>query len=536
MEGGRPSLDADVAPRRQTRCGSDETKSAPLRVKEPKGVPAETGLGDMGTMGLSLQQTPEPASSDLWSAVRDRLRLEVGQGIFDSWIAPLSLAGVENGHVRLSAPSRLVRDYVASHYATRLERAFATATAAFASLDILAPLTDTRAGLSQKVGTAPIAPRPNAGGAGGGTGGGTSPGAGKVPGVSLQGLWDRQPDPGQSFASFVVGPANEFAFKAAQRFAENGETEMGLLFIHGGFGYGKTHLLNAIALEARCTRGARVLFLRAEDFMRRFLAALRNQETLAFKEELRGADILLIDDLQHICGRTATISEFLHTVNAFTDLKRKVVIAADRPPSGLEGLSDDIRSRLQGAIAIALEKPDAAMRLAILKTRAASLERKLPRATLSDAVLEQVANEVDASPRELLGVLMKLATYADLTGKPVTAEVAEEAIGNRAAAGDHRVTIDEIQKKTAEYYKLDLRELHSARRARRVARPRQVAMFLARELTSRSLPDIGRRFGGRDHTTVLHACRRIEELCKTDPVFQQEVDFLRKVLGRQQRG
>jgi chromosomal replication initiator protein len=163
------------------------------------------------------------------------------------------------------------------------------------------------------------------------------------------------------------------------------------------------------------------------------------------------------------------------------------------------------------------------------------MERKRPRAALPEPVLEQVAKELDVSPRELLGVLMKLATYADLTGKPVTAEVAEEAIGSRTVAADRRVTIEEIQKKTAEFYKLDLRELHSARRARRVARPRQVAMYLARELTSRSLPDIGRRFGGRDHTTVLHACRRIEALCKTDPVFQQEVDFLRKVLGRPPR-
>jgi chromosomal replication initiator protein len=229
------------------------------------------------------------------------------------------------------------------------------------------------------------------------------------------------------------------------------------------------------------------------------------------------------------------MNEFLHTVNAFTDLKRKVVIAADRQPGTLEGLSDDIRSRLQGAVVIALEKPDAATRLAILKARAAELERKRPRAALPEAVLEQIAKELDASPRELLGVLMKLSTYADLTGKPVTPDVAEEAIGARGATGDRRVTIEEIQKKTAEFYKLELRELHSARRARRVARPRQVAMFLARELTSRSLPDIGRRFGGRDHTTVLHACRRIESLCKTDPVFQQEVDFLRKVLGRQPR-
>jgi chromosomal replication initiator protein len=473
---------------------------------------------------------PEPAWADLWAAVRDRLRLEFGQGIFDTWIAPLSFAGVEKGHVRLSAPSRLVRDYVASHHAAKLERAFAAASSDFVNLDIGIASTDVRCGGAPKIAPVQMTPRAN-----------PLPASDRVPGsqpgASLQGLWDRQPDPAQSFASFVVGQPNEFAFKAAQRFAENGESEMGLLFIHGGFGFGKTHLLNAIALEARSVRGARVLFLRAEDFMRRFLAALRNQETLAFKEELRGADILLIDDLQHICGRTATISEFLHTVNAFTDLKRKVVIAADRPPSGLEGLSDDIRSRLQGAVAIAIEKPDVSTRLAILRAKASALEKKLPRATIPDGVLEQVATELDVSPRELLGVLMKLATYADLTGKPVTAEVAEEAIGSgsRAATGDHRVTIDEIQKKTAEYYKLDLRELHSARRARRVARPRQVAMYLARELTSRSLPDIGRRFGGRDHTTVLHACRRIEALCKNDPVFQQEVDFLRKVLGRQPR-
>ena len=475
-------------------------------------------------MGFPLKQLPEPAWSEIWASVRDRLRIEYGQGIFDTWIAPLSLASVTEGHVRLTAPRRLIRDYVAAHHATRMERTFAAATSEFATLEIVV-----------------VEPRPSE----------TKPGAvlprppmqaplpsnapGKAHGASLQGLWDRQPDPSQSFGAFVTGPSNEFAFKAAQRFAENGDSEMGLLFIHGGFGYGKTHLLNAIALEARYGRDARVLFLRAEDFMRRFLSALRNQETLAFKEELRGADILLIDDLQHICGRTATISEFLHTVNAFTDLKRKVVIAADRPPSTLEGLSDDIRSRLQGAVVIALEKPDAMTRLGILKAKCADMEKRRPRSALPDAVLERVAQELDGSPRELLGVLMKLATYADLTGKPVTAEVAGEAIGSRAVHGDRRVTIEEIQKKTAEFYKLDIRELHSTRRARRVARPRQVAMFLARELTSRSLPDIGRRFGGRDHTTVLHACRRIEELCKSDPVFQQEVDFLRKVLGRQQQ-
>jgi chromosomal replication initiator protein len=475
-------------------------------------------------MGLPLHAAPEPVWCEIWTSVLDRLRLECGQGIFDTWIAPLSLASVRDGNVRLSAPRRLVRDYVTLHHAARIERAFSSAAPEFATLDIVvAPEVRLQTAAKPLPSVAGGLRRPEI----------AVPGDGpKQLGGSLQGLWDRQPDPQQSFSSFVTGLANEFACKAAQRFAESGsDNEMGLLFIHGGFGFGKTHLLNALALEAR-SRQARVLFLRAEDFMRRFLGALRNQETLAFKEELRGADILLIDDLQHICGRAATVSEFLHTVNAFTDLKRKVVIAADRPPATLEGLTADVRSRLQGAIVIAIEKPDAATRLAILRARAAEMERKRPRSSLPEAVLAYVAEELDASPRELLGVLMKLATYADLTGKPVTIEVAEEAIGSRGAGTDRRVTIEEIQKKTAEFYKLELRELHSPRRARRVARPRQVAMYLARELTSRSLPDIGRRFGGRDHTTVLHACRRIEALCQTDPVFQQEVDFLRKVLGR----
>src|SRR5258706_8068471 len=264
----------------------------------------------MGNMGLSLQHTPEPVWSDLWSTVRDRLRLEVGQGIFDTWIAPLSLSTAEKGHVRLSAPSRLVRDYAASHHAARIERAFAGAAAEFSALEIVIASPDARPNSPIKAAPVSVLQRGHGLPPGGPPSGGG--GTGKTSGASLQGLWDRQPDPGQSFASFVVGPSNEFAFKAAQRFAENGESEMGLLFIHGGFGYGKTHPLDRIAGEARTPRGARALLLGAEDFMRRFLSALRNQETLAFQEELRAADILLIDDLQHICGRTATISEFLH--------------------------------------------------------------------------------------------------------------------------------------------------------------------------------------------------------------------------------
>ena len=237
-----------------------------------------------------------------------------------------------------------------------------------------------------------------------------------------------------------------------------------------GFGYGKTHLLNAIAHQCTQTKRARALFLRAEDFMRKFIAALRDRDTLAFKDELRGADILLLDDLQHICGR-ATVAEFLHTLNAFTDGKRKLVIAADRPPAQLEGLPEDVSSRLKGGLLVALQKPDAITRLAILKAKAAEWERRRPRAALGELVLERVAAEVDGPPREFLGVFNRLATYTDLTGQPVTPEFVDETIALRGAAPDRRVTIEEIQKKTAEFYKLELKDLHSECRAWRVARP-----------------------------------------------------------------
>jgi chromosomal replication initiator protein len=241
--------------------------------------------------------------------------------------------------------------------------------------------------------------------------------------------------------------------------------------------------------------------------------------------------VLIIDDLQHICRSAATASEFLYTVNAFADLRRRVVIAADRPPQALEGLGADVKSRLGGGLCVGLDKPDRETRLAILKSRATEFSRHKPDVVLPDSVLERIADMEDSSPRELIGVFTKLATYADLTKKPVTLEVAEEAVGLRAGPGV-KTSIEDIQRKTAEFYKLDVKDFHSPQRARRVARPRQVAMYLSRKLTTRSLPEIGRRFGGRDHTTVLHACRRIEALIVEDSLFRQEVDFLSQMLQR----
>ncbi|HEX3652163.1 MAG TPA: chromosomal replication initiator protein DnaA [Rhizomicrobium sp.] len=451
----------------------------------------------------------------MWASARERLRRELGDPVFDAWIGALELLSMEKGDVKIGAPKSFVRNWVANHYTARIERALRAEGSDPRSVSIV--LAPPSIGASLEA----IAPRHSSNVAVEFPQGNAEP---------RRTLWNRVLHPTQTFETLVVGSANEFACQVARRFADGDENTASLLYLHGGFGYGKSHILNATALESR-KRGRRVLFLGAEDFMRQFLGALHRRETLSFKDEVRAAELLLIDDLQHICRSTSTISEFLHTVNAFSDLRRRVVIAADRAPEGFDSLGPDIRSRLTGGLVIALAQPDRDMRLAILKSRAQEFASQRPHVTIPDNVLERIADIEEASPRELIGMFTKIATYADLTKKPVTMEFAEDTIHQRGAP-PKKTGIEDIQRKTAEFYKLDLRDLHSKERSRRVARPRQVAMYLSRELTMRSLPEIGRRFGDRDHTTVLHACRRIVELCSTDAVLKQEVDFLKQVLSK----
>lgn len=465
-----------------------------------------------------------------WAAVRERMRRELGDPVFDAWIGPLNLESFESDDLKIGAAKPFVRNWVANHYVGRIEKAFMAEGFTPASLAIVIsamsssnsgpviggaiPREAQHQGLSDASASVSYLP----------------PRSESRANEDDRGLWNRMLHPQQTFESFIPGIANQFGHGAARAFADGQQSDIPLLYIHGGFGFGKTHLLNAAALEFR-KRGKRTLFLRAEDFMRHFLGALYRKDTLAFKEELRTAEVLIIDDLQHICRSTATASEFLYTVNAFADLRRRVVIAADRPPQALEGLGADVKSRLGGGLCVGLDKPDRDTRLAILKSRATEFTRHKPDVVLPENVLERIADLEDASPRELIGVFTKLATYADLTKKPVTLDVAEEAVGLRAGPGV-KTSIEDIQRKTAEFYKLDVKDFHSPQRARRVARPRQVAMYLSRKLTTRSLPEIGRRFGGRDHTTVLHACRRIEALIGEDTLFRQEVDFLSQMLQR----
>lgn len=464
-----------------------------------------------------MAQTMTKSTPDwnaVWIAARERMRRDMGEGLFDAWIRPLSFVSAEKGEVKIGALSRFARDWVASHYVQRLERVLSEESSQSVTVTVVvAP--------QRPAAVAAVPPRESA----------------AVPSTTES---EKTPDArralstkilqaAQTFDSFVSGPANEFAFRAAKALGTGENEEISLLYVHGGFGYGKSHLLNAIALEAK-KRGKRALFLGAEDFMRQFLGALNRRETLGFKEELRAADMLLIDDLQHLCRSSYTVNEFLHTLNAFSDLRRKLVIAADKAPAAIENLSADVRSRLAGGLVISLDKPDRETRLAILRSRATEFARGRA-SSVPDEVLQHIADNEESSPRDLVGAFTKVATYADLTKQPLTLEAAKHILG-QATVSAKKTSIEDIQRKTAEFYKLELRDFQSPQRSRRVARPRQVAMYLARELTMRSLPEIGKRFGGRDHTTVLHACRRIAALCDEDNMFKQEVDFLRQVLSR----
>ena len=291
-------------------------------------------------------------------------------------------------------------------------------------------------------------------------------------------------------------------------------------------GLGKTHLMHAIAWQIRKKDpNRRVLYLSAEKFMYQFIRALRFKDTMAFKEQFRSVDVLMIDDVQFISGKDSTQEEFFHTFNALVDQNRQVVISADKSPSDLEGMEERLRSRLGWGLVADIHPTTYELRLGILQAKAESMNVQI-----NSKVLEFLAHKITSNVRELEGALNRIVAHAELVGRAITLESTQEVLHDLLRANDRRVTIDEIQKKVAEHYNIRLADMHSARRARAVARPRQVAMYLAKQLTARSLPEIGRKFGGRDHTTVMHAVKKVEELRTSDQSFAEDVELLRRML------
>jgi len=460
-----------------------------------------------------------------WLRTQRRLRAELGEDIYLSWFARIELESVDAaGLAHLSVPTRFLKSWIQSHYADRILRAFQAEDSAVERIELS---LRTAGGRTQ----APAQPQPASGAAprAGAPAAQPQPQTTDAGGPLVGSPIDRR----MNFESFLVGRSNALAHAAAREVANSKAGEpirYNPLYVHAAVGLGKTHLLHAIAGRAE-DGGRRVLYLTAERFMFGFVSALRAQTALAFKETLRGIDMLVIDDVQFLQGKTVS-AEFGHTLNALIDAGRQVVVAADRPPAELESLDDRLRSRLAGGLAVEMASLDEDLRLSILKSRVAAAREANPGFDVPAQVLAYVARTVTANGRDLDGAVNRLLAHNTLTGAAVTLEMAEEALRDLIRNREpKRVKIEDIQRIVARHYNVSRADILSARRTATVVRPRQIAMYLSKVLTLRSLPEIGRRFGGRDHTTVLHAVRKIDGLLHTDNALAEDVDLLKRMLS-----
>jgi chromosomal replication initiator protein len=460
-----------------------------------------------------------------WARVRGRLRKEVGEVEYRTWLRQMTLTGIDGDEAVVVLPTRFLRDWVNSHYGDRLRALWQAEDPSIRRIDIrvaqpngaeaetvlAAEMQDASAAAEDAPGLAEsLAPRPA-----------------ERSGPEPRSDWIAPLEARFTFDTFVVGKPNEFAYACARRVAEQPASPgFNPLFLYGGVGLGKTHLMHAIAWAIREHHPERtVAYMSAEKFMYRFIAALRSQNTMEFKESLRSVDVLMIDDLQFLIGKDNTQEEFFHTFNALVDQGKQIVVSADKSPSDLSGIEDRLRTRLGCGMVADIHATTYELRLSILQAKAAAARVEVP-----TKVLELLAHKITANVRELEGALNRLVAHANLFNRPITLETAQEVLHDLLRAHEKRVSIEEIQRRVAEHYNIRLTDMSSARRARNVARPRQVAMYLAKQLTQRSLPEIGRRFGNRDHTTVMHAVSRVAELMQQDASFAEDVALLRKML------
>ncbi|MFO1106997.1 MAG: chromosomal replication initiator protein DnaA [Amaricoccus sp.] len=456
------------------------------------------------------------AQGGAWSRVRGHLRSQIGKDAYQNWIHPLDFVGADHGVVQIAAPTSFIGTWVQRNYGDVIRQLLTKESVPVTRLEftVAAPHVPAKPAASAPQAEPPAA-RAEA-----------SPAA--HPDVELP----QSPLDGRfTFDNFVVGKPNELAHAAARRVAEGGDVSFNPLFLYGGVGLGKTHLMHAIAWEVRQRNAdARVLYLSAEQFMYRFVSALRFKEMHGFKEMFRSVDMLMVDDVQFIAGKDSTQDEFFHTFNALIDQHKQIVISADRAPGEIDGLEERIKSRLQWGLVVDLHPTDYELRLGILQAKAEAQMLQHPGVTVGAGVMEFLAHRISSNVRVLEGALTRLFAFAGLVGREINLDMVQECLADVLRLSERKVTIDEIIRKVADHYNLRMSDLLSARRARQVARPRQVAMYLAKTLTSKSLPEIGRRFGGRDHTTVIHAVRKVEELKKTDSQIAEDVELLRRML------
>lgn len=455
-----------------------------------------------------------------WDRVAQRLRAELGEDLYTSWFARMEAEDLDAGRLTVSVPTRFLKSWIETHYLSKLQKIGETQLGPLDSVHVRVRM---RGGVAAKPAAQDVA-SPQSVVA-------VSPKQ-SVVAAAQQAVADRTPqlDPGQTFDTFVVGPSNQLAHAAMCRVADaapGAAISFNPLFIHAGAGLGKTHLLSAVAHRTREKRSdRRVMMLTAERFMINFVMALRQRDTLAFKDQFQSIDVLLIDDFQFLQGKTMQ-QEFCNAFSSLVDSRRQVIVAADVPPAQLDSIDLRMRSRLLGGLVVDIEFPDLETRKRILKSRYETMLKRDASVVIPDEVLEFVASRITGSGRELEGALNRITAYQQFNHAAVTLDLASLVLRDMQANPDgSRIKIDDILKVVGRHFNVGRTDLLSPRRARSVVVPRQIGMYLAKKMTARSLPEIGRRFGGRDHSTVLHAVRKIEDQIKTDDKLAREVALL----------
>ncbi len=442
-----------------------------------------------------------------WVTVRGRIRQKIGDAQFKSWIKILVLEDYEDNKVILSAPSNFVRTRIIEQYLDIIKSYWLVQNVKINDIFITVSEKAEKKNITHKSSLHTDTNLPN-----------TEKDVFKSINSDLDARF--------TFSNFIVGKPNELAFAAARRVSEAEDVPFNPLFLYGGVGLGKTHLMHAIAHEIK-TRNPirRVIYMSAEKFMYHFIKALRFKNTVAFKEQFRNVDVLMIDDVQFISGKDSTQEEFFHTFNALIDQNKQLIISADKSPQDLEGIEERMRSRLGWGLVADIHPLTYELRLGILQAKSERLSSKIPQ-----SILDFLAHKITTNVRELEGALNRLSAFSSLIGREINLDMVKDLLKDLLKSSQKKVNIEEIQKKVSQHFNIKMSDMSSARRSRTVARPRQVAMYLSKNLTSRSLPEIGRRFGNRDHTTVIHAVRKVEELRDNDASFDEDVQLLIRML------
>ena len=443
----------------------------------------------------------------IWTKLKISLKKSIGENNFNNWLSPINFSYVDEDVAVFTVPTNFLGNYVSQNWGELI-----TGQISSESDKINRIRFEVDPDLNNFRETQPSLPAH----------------------ISIQKdneLAGAQLDKRFTFDAFVVGKPNELAHAAARRVAEGGDVSFNPLFLYGGVGLGKTHLMHAIAWELSNRRpDINVLYLSAEQFMYRFVQALRERKMMDFKQLFRSVDILMVDDVQFIAGKGSTQEEFFHTFNALVDQNKQIIISGDRAPGEIKDLEDRIKSRLQSGLVVDLHPTDYELRLGILQSKVERQKQQYPELSIDNNVLEFLALRISTNVRVLEGALTRLFAFASLIGRHITLEVAQDCLADVLRASERKITVEEIQRKVSEHYNIRLSDMIGPKRLRTYARPRQIAMFLSKQLTSRSLPEIGRRFGGRDHTTVMHGVRRIEELRAQDGQIAEDLEMLRRAL------